>query len=101
MLTIKYISTSEETLKLLLNIRIILSFSKFQLLQKRQFVNYFVKQQFNNKCKRTEFYFLYFTSSLKKYRKYALLSSQSYFLRVNDNDKYFTRFPYLDAIALA
>ena len=38
-LTIKYISISKETLKLLLNIRIILSSNKIQLLQKHQFVN--------------------------------------------------------------
>ena len=44
-LTIKYISTSKETLKLLLNIQIILPFNKIQLLQKQQFVKYFVKQQ--------------------------------------------------------
>ena len=42
---IKYISTSKETLKLLLNIQIILPFNKIQLLQKQQFVKYFVKQQ--------------------------------------------------------
>ena len=42
-LTIKYILKSKEALKLLLNIRIILSCNKVQLLQKQQFVNYFVK----------------------------------------------------------
>ena len=42
-MTMKYISTSKETLKLLLNIRVILSPSKIQLLQKQQFVNYFAK----------------------------------------------------------
>ena len=39
----KYILKSKEALKLLLNIRIILSCNKVQLLQKQQFVNYFVK----------------------------------------------------------
>ena len=42
-LTIKYISTFKETLKLLLNIRTIQSFDKIQLLQKQQLVNYFLK----------------------------------------------------------
>ena len=42
-LAIKYILKSKEALKLLLNIRIILSCNKVQLLQKQQFVNYFVK----------------------------------------------------------
>ena len=55
-LTIKYISKSKETLKLLLNIRIILLSNKIQLLQKQQFVNYFVK----NLCKTTEYKSLYF-----------------------------------------
>ena len=72
---IKYISKTKETLKLLLNIRIILSFSKIQLLQKQQFVNCFVK----NLRETTEFEFLYFTCSLKKYDKYVLVSSQSNF----------------------
>ena len=40
-LTIKYISRSKETLKLLLNIRMILSSNKVQIIQKQQFVNYF------------------------------------------------------------
>ena len=39
----KYISTARETFKLSLNIRIILSFNKLQLLPKRQFENYFAK----------------------------------------------------------
>ena len=56
-LTTKYI---------LLNIRIILSSDKIQLLPKHQFVNFFVKN-LNNKRKTTEFYFLYFTFSLKKF----------------------------------
>ena len=42
-LAIKYILKSKEALELLLNIRIILSCNKVQLLQKQQFVNYFVK----------------------------------------------------------
>ena len=42
-LAIKYILKSKEALKLLLNIQIILSCNKVQLLQKQQFVNYFVK----------------------------------------------------------
>ena len=65
MMTLKYISKSKETLKLLLNIRIIVSSNKIQLLQQQQFVNYFVK----NVCKATEFECLYFISSLKKYWK--------------------------------
>ena len=64
-LTIKLISIFKETLKLLLNIWIILS-SK-----------YFVKN-LNKKRKTTEFYFLYCTSSHKTYGKYALFPSQSY-----------------------
>ena len=40
LLTIKHISTSRETLKLLLNIQIILSSIKIQLLQNQQFLNY-------------------------------------------------------------
>ena len=62
MLTIKYISKSKETLKLLLNIQIILSSNKIQMLQKQQFINYFA----TSLRKIIEFGFLYFTSSLKK-----------------------------------
>ena len=40
-LAITYISKSKETIKVLLNIRIILSPNKNQLLRKQQFVNYF------------------------------------------------------------
>ena len=40
LLTIKHISASRETLKLLLNIQIILSSIKIQLLQNEQFLNY-------------------------------------------------------------
>ena len=47
-LIIKFVSTSEETLKPLLNIQIILSSNKIQLLQKPQLVHYFVKN-LNNK----------------------------------------------------
>ena len=72
-LTINYISKSKETLKLLLNIQIIVSSNKIQLLQKQQIVNYFVK----NLRETTEFEFLYFTISLKKDGKYVLLSSQT------------------------
>ena len=55
----KFISTSKETLKLLFICRIILSSNKiYQLLQKQQLLNYFVKK-LNNK----QLYFLYFTSS--------------------------------------
>ena len=72
-LAIKYISKSKETLKLLLNIRIILSSNQIQLLQKQEFVNYLVKKL----CETAEHDFLYFTSSLKKYGKYVLLFSQS------------------------
>ena len=72
-MTIKYISKSKETLKLLLNIRIFLSSNKVQLLQKQQFVYYSDK----NLPEATEFDCLYFTSSLKKYGKYVLLPSQS------------------------
>ena len=71
-LTIKFISKSKETFKLLLNIGIILSSHKIQLLQKQQFVNYFAK----NLLDTTEFKFLHFLSSLKIYGKYVLLSSQ-------------------------
>ena len=74
-LAIKYISKFKETLKLLLNIRIILSSKKIQLLQNQQFVNYFVKKL----REITESKFLYFTSSRKIYVKYVLLSSQSNF----------------------
>ena len=50
------------------------SFNKIQLLQKRQFVNYFVKK-LNTRQQNLNFCFM---SSLKKYGKYAiLLSSQS------------------------
>ena len=72
MLTIKYISKSKKTLKLLLNIGIILFSNKIQLLRKL-FVNYFAK----NLREATEFDFLYITSSFKKYGKYILVSSQS------------------------
>ena len=61
-LKIKQISKSKESLKLLLNIQIILSSNKIQLLQKQQFVNYVVKYLRET----TEFEFLYFTSYLKK-----------------------------------
>ena len=73
-LTIEYISTSKETLKWLLNIRVILlQNSAIAKTTNCNFNNYFVK----NLCETTEFEFLYFTPSLKKYGKYALLSSQS------------------------
>ena len=72
-MTIKYISKSKETLKLLLNIRIFLSSNKVQLLQKQQFVYYSDK----NLPETTEFEYLYFTSSLKKCGKYVLLPCQS------------------------
>ena len=71
-LTITYISKSKETIKVLLNIRIILSPNKNQLLRKQQFVNYFVEHLRET----TEFEFLYFTSFLKNCGKYILLSSQ-------------------------
>ena len=73
LMTIKYISKSKETLKLLLNIRIFPSSNKVQLLQKQQFVYYSDK----NLPEATEFDCLYFASSLKKYGKYVLLPSQS------------------------
>ena len=53
-LAIKYISACKETLKLLLNIRIILFSNKIQLLLKQQCVNYFVKN-LKSKRKATEF----------------------------------------------
>ena len=70
-LTIKFISTYKEAPKLLWNIQVVLSSNKIQLLQ---------KQQFQLSYKKTAgFYVLYFTSSLKKYGKYALLFSQSHY----------------------
>ena len=60
MVCVDNISASKETLKLLSNIRIILSSKKNQVLQE-QFKNYLVK----NLCRTTEFDFLYFTTSLK------------------------------------
>ena len=71
-LTITYISKSKETIKVLLNIRIILSPNKNQLLRKKQFVNYFVEHLRET----TEFVFLCFTSFFKNCGKYILLSSQ-------------------------
>ena len=62
-LTIKYIWKSKETRKLLLNVRIILSFNKSEPSQKQQFVNDFIR----NLCETTEFEFLCFTSSFKSY----------------------------------
>ena len=50
----------KETLKPLLNIRIILSFNKIQLLQKQFAILH-------------EFYFLYFTLFITKFRKYTFL----------------------------
>ena len=78
-LTMNYISASKEILTLMLNIQIIQSSNKIWLLQKQQFVTYFVKN-LNNRChlhKTAEFYFLYFTSSVQKYEEYAFCSSQS------------------------
>ena len=43
-LTIKYLSKSKETLKLLLNIQIVLSSNRIQLLQKQQFVKLLYKK---------------------------------------------------------
>ena len=58
---IKCISESKETVKQLFNIRIILSFNKIQLLQKQQFINFFVRHIQET----TKFEFLCFTSSLE------------------------------------
>ena len=68
LLTIKYISTSKETLKLLSNVQILLSSNEIQLSQKHQF--------YLSQSKTTGFYVPYFTSCLKKYGKYALLDNQ-------------------------
>ena len=43
MIITKYISTFKGTLKLLLNIRVILSSNRNQLLQQQKFANYFIK----------------------------------------------------------
>ena len=42
-MSVKYISGSKGALKLMLDIQIILSFNKIQLLQKQQLVNYCLK----------------------------------------------------------
>lgn len=58
-MTTKYLSVSKETRKLLINIRIILSSNKIQVLQKQELFNYFA-EDLNNKrylCKTKEFYF--------------------------------------------
>ena len=59
MFTVKYISKIKETFKLLLDSGIILFESSNKLLQKQQFVNYFLK----NLLETTEFEFLYFMPS--------------------------------------
>ena len=46
---------------------IILSSNNIQLLERQQFLNYYLKN-WNIKCKKKK-YFLYFTSSPKKYGK--------------------------------
>ena len=72
-LVIKCISKSKETLKLLLNVRIILSSNKIQLLQKQQFVNYFVK----NLRETAEFEFLHFRLLSKNIgNMYSFLANQ-------------------------
>ena len=68
LLKIKYILTSKETLELLSNVQILTS-NEIQLLQKHQL--------HLSRSKATRFGVLYFTSSLKKYEKRALLSRQS------------------------
>ena len=68
LLKIKYILTSKETLELLSNVQILTS-NEIQLSQKHQL--------HLSRSKATRFGVLYFTSSLKKYEKRALLSRQS------------------------
>ena len=79
LLTIEYISTSKKTLKLSLNIRIILASIKIQLLQNQQLVNYFVKYLNNKSISRILFSIFYVLSlkKKKKHEKYLLLSTQS------------------------
>ena len=75
LLTIKHISTFRETLKLLLNIQIILSSIKIQLLQNEQFLNYILHKLIPlTQGSRILFPVFYVLSKI-----YALLSSQSNF----------------------
>ena len=81
LLTIVYVSTSKKTLKLSLNIRIILASIKIQLLRNQQLVNYFVKYLNNKSISRILFSIFYVLSlskkTTKKHEKYLLLSTQS------------------------
>ena len=79
LLTIVYVSTSKKTLKLSLNIRIILASIKIQLLQNQQLVNCFVKYLNNKSISRILFSIFYVLSlkKKKKHEKYLLLSTQS------------------------
>ena len=75
LLTMKHISTSRETLKLLLNIQIILSSNKIQLLQNEQFLNYILHKLIPlTQGSRILFPVFYVLSKI-----YALLTSQSSF----------------------
>ena len=75
LLTIKHISTFRETLKLLLNIQIILSSIKIQLLQNEQILNYILHKLIPlTQGSRILFPVFYVLSKI-----YALLSSQSNF----------------------
>ena len=75
LLAMKYISTSRETLKFLLNIQIILSSNKIQLLQNEQLLNYILHKLIPlTQGSRILFPVFYVLSKM-----YALLTSQSNF----------------------
>ena len=71
MLTMKYISVSRETLKLLSNIQIILYSYKIQLIQQKQFYLSYNKE---NRIICSMLYVLYFTSSLRNFMHSSLVN---------------------------
>ena len=83
LLTMKHFSTSRETLKLLLNIQIILSSNKIQLLQNEQFLNYIwhklIPLTQGSRILRTQGSRILFPVFYVLSKIYALLSSQSNF----------------------
>ena len=83
LLIMKHISTSRETLKLLLNIQIILSSNKIQLLQNEQFLNYILHKLIpltqGSRILRTQGSRILFPIFYVLSKIYALLTSQSSF----------------------
>ena len=83
LLAMKYISTSRETLKFLLNIQIILSSNKIQLLQNEQLLNYILHKLIpltqGSRILQTQGSRILFPVFYVLSKMYALLTSQSNF----------------------